>query len=156
MEPRIARRAAAAALLAGIGIDVLFDRLGLGINVPLATAAILALVTWLARSHRPADPLDWWLPAVALGASLVPALRTDPSVVPLDLGLVALATAAWSIAVTGVAVTHRAAAAVVLLGAEAGIAGVVALGWLLRRAGGNVHPDRYCQDQQPRPEGLAP
>jgi len=135
VEPRIARRAAAAALLAGIGIDVLFDRLGLGINVPFATAAILALVTWLARSHRPADPLDWWLPAVALGASLVPAVRTDPSVVPLDLGLVALATAAWSIAVSGVAVTRRAAAAVVLLGAEAGIAGVVALGWLLRRAG---------------------
>ena len=39
MDPRIARRAAAAALLSGVLADALFDRTGLGINVPIATLA---------------------------------------------------------------------------------------------------------------------
>ena len=48
MDPRLARRAAAAAFTAGLAADVLFDRVGLGINVPIATVAILALVPFLA------------------------------------------------------------------------------------------------------------
>ena len=135
MDPRIARRAAAAALLSGVLADALFDRTGLGINVPIAALATLALVTWLAPQHRPADPVDWWLPAVALAASLGPALRTDPGVVALDLGLVVVATAAWSVAVSGVPVTRRAATAVVLLGTQAAIAAVVGLAWLVARSG---------------------
>jgi hypothetical protein len=41
VDPHIARRAAGIALLLGIFADVLFDRTALGINVPIATAAIL-------------------------------------------------------------------------------------------------------------------
>lgn len=135
MNPPTARRAAVAALLAGVAADVLFDRVSLGINVPIATAALLAVVTWLAPARRPADPLDWWLPAVALGASVWLAIRTDPSVVPLDLVLVLLATGAWSVAVSGVAVTRRAASAIAVLGVQASLVALVALGWLLCRSG---------------------
>ena len=135
MDPRIARRAAAAALRAGIVADVLFDRVGLGINVPIATFATLALVAWLAPRRRPADPVDWWLPAVALAASLGPALRTGPSVVPLDLGLVAVASAAWGVAVSGVAVTRRAATAVAVLATQSAITALVGLAWLIARSG---------------------
>ena len=135
MDPRLARRAAAAAFTAGLAADVLFDRVGLGINVPIATVAILALVIWLAPNRRPADPLDLWLPVVAVMASLGPALRTDPSVVVLDLGLVGLATAAWSLAMSGVPVTRRAASSVILLGCLAGLVATVALAWLVTRSG---------------------
>jgi hypothetical protein len=135
VEPRIARRALASALIAGVVLDVLFDRSPLGINVPIATAASLALVTWFGPGRRPADRLDLWLPAVALVASLGPAFRTDPAVVGLDLWLVLGATAAWSFAVSGVAVTRRTATAVAGLGARAVEAAFVGLGWLLSRAG---------------------
>jgi hypothetical protein len=135
VDPRIARRVVAAALLAGIGADILFDRVGLGINVPIATGAILALATWFGPRHNPVDPLDWWLPAVAFAASLGPALRTDPTVVPLDLLLIAFAATGWGIAVSGVAVTRRSAAAVTILGIRAGIVICLAMAWLLARAG---------------------
>jgi hypothetical protein len=91
-------------------------------------------VTLLGR-RRPADALDWWLPAVGAAASLGPALRTDPSVVALDLWLTAIAIAAWSFAMSGVAVTRRAARAVALMGVQAGIATVVGFAWLLTRIG---------------------
>ena len=135
MDPRLARRAAATAFVAGIAADLLFDRVGLGINVPIATVAILALVTWLGPNRRPADRLDLWLPGVAILASLGPALRTDPSVVVLDLGLVAVATAAWSVAMSGVPVTRRAASSVIVLGGVAGLVATVALAWLVTRSG---------------------
>jgi Domain of unknown function (DUF4173) len=135
VEPRLARRAAAAAFVAGLAADVLFDRVGLGINAPIATVAILALVTWFGPGRRPADRLDLWLPVVAVVASLGPALRTDPSVVGLDLGLAAVSTVAWSVAVSGVPVTRRATASVVVLGCQAGLVATVALAWLVTRSG---------------------
>ncbi len=134
MDPRIARRALAGALLGGIVADLLFDRVALGINVPLATLAALAVVTWLGRRRMP-DRLDLWLPPVAILASLGPALRTDPSVVPLDLGLAAAAVAAWSFAVRGVAVTRRTATAVAALGGVAVVALVTGFAALAGRAG---------------------
>ena len=133
MEASKARRAVAAALLGGAVADLLFDNVALGINLPIATVATLAIVTLLGR--RPADALDWWLPAVALAASLGPALRTDPGVVFLDTWLAAIAIAAWSFAVSGVAVTRRAARVVAMMGIQAGIATVVGLAWLLTRVG---------------------
>ena len=135
MDPHLARRAAATAFVAGIVADVLFDRVGLGFNVPIATVAILALVTWFGPSRRPADPLDLWLPVVATLASFGPALRTDPSVVALDLGLVGVAIGAWGVAMGGVPVTRRAASSVLLLGGVAGAVAAVGLAWLVTRSG---------------------
>ena len=134
MDAPTARRAVMAALLGGVVAELLFDNVALGINVPIAAVAALALVTLLG-AHRPADPLDWWLPAIGVAASLGPALRTDPSVVGLDGWLVAFAIAAWSFAVSGVAVTRRAARVVALMGVQAGIATVIGFAWLLTRVG---------------------
>lgn len=134
MEPRVARRALAGAIVAGILADLLLDRVALGINVPLATLAILVVLTWLGE-RRSVDRLDLWLPVVAMLAALGPAFRTDPSVIPLDLGLAAAAVGAWSFAVRGVAVTQGTARAITALG----VRGVVALGTgfatLLARSG---------------------
>jgi Domain of unknown function (DUF4173) len=133
MDPRMARRALGSALLCGIAADLLFHRVPLGINVPLATIATLAVVTWLGDRRTP-DRLDLWLPPVAVLASLGPALRTDPSVVPLDLGLAAAAVAAWSFAVRGIAVTRRTATAVAALGAVAVVGLVTGFAALAGRA----------------------
>jgi two-component system sensor histidine kinase BaeS len=130
----IARRAVVAALVAGIGAEILFDNVALGSNFAIATIATLVIVTLLGRG-RPADPIDWWLPAVAIAASLGPALRTDPNVVILDTWLSAIGIAAWSFAVSGVAVTRRAARAVALMGVQAGIATCIGFAWLLTRVG---------------------
>ncbi len=144
MEPRVARRALAGAIIAGILANLLFDRVALGINVPLATAAILVVLTWLGERRR-VDPLDRWLPVVAILAALGPAFRTDPSVIPLDLGLAAAAVGAWSFAVRGVAVTRGTATAITTLGAR----GVVALGTgfatLLARSGSDGYLSRGTQ-----------
>ena len=135
MEPRIARRALLAASLAGVAADAIFDGAPLGIGVPIAVAGVLALVTWFAPQRRPADPIDWWLPAVALAASVGPALRTDPTVVLLDLGLVASSVTAWSVAVSGIPVTRRTASAITALGAMAVFALAIGPAWLLARTG---------------------
>jgi hypothetical protein len=141
MEPRVARRALAGALVAGVLADLLFDRVALGINVPLAIAAILVVLTWLGE-RRPVDRLDLWLPVVAMLAALGPAVRTDPSVIPLDLGLAAATVGAWSFAVRGVAVTQGTARAITALG----VRGVAALGTgfatLLARSGADGYFSR--------------
>ena len=134
MEPQIARRAIASAFIGGIIAEVFFDRSQLGVNVPLATATVLVTVTVLGRHRRPVDPIDAWLPVLALVASLGPAVRTDPSVVALDVWLAAAAVAAWSFAVSGVAVTRRTTGAVAMLGAQAAAACGIGLVWLLARA----------------------
>jgi Domain of unknown function (DUF4173) len=134
VDPRIARRAAGAALALGILAEVVFDRVALGMNVPIATVLLIALVTVLAPNRRPADRLDLWLAALAIVASLGPALRTDPSVVQLDLVIMIAAIAAWSTALSGVAVTRRSAAAVAWLGVEAGVALGIGFAWLVSHA----------------------
>ena len=112
MDARTARRAVAGAFIAGVAAELLFDRVALGVNVPIAVVGALALVALFGRREGrpagPADPLDLWLAGVAVAASLGPALRTDPSVVALDLWLAAIAVSAWAFAVGGVPVTRRA------------------------------------------------
>ena len=139
MDARIARRAVVGAFLAGVTADLLFDRVALGINVPIATLAALALVAFFGRREGrpagPADPLDWWLAGVAIAASLGPALRTDPSVVMLDSWLAVIAVSAWAFAVGGVPVTRRAARAVAEMAVQAGVASVLGFAWLLTRVG---------------------
>jgi hypothetical protein len=146
VNPRIARRAVASALIAGIAADALFDRTLLGLNVPLATLAVLAVVTWSGRSGRPADRLDLWLPLVALVASIGPALRTDPTIVALDLLVVAGSVSAWAFAARGLPVTRRSAMAVAGLGARAAAASAFGLAWLLARAGADGIATRRIQD----------
>lgn len=137
MDARIARRAIGVAAVGGLLAELVFDRQPLGIGLPLFVLAVLVAVTRSSPRRRPADRLDWWLPATAVAASIGPALRTDPSVVLLDLVLVVVALAAWSVAVSGVAVTRRSAAAVTALGLVAGAAMMAAPAWLLGRVVGD-------------------
>ncbi len=135
MDPRIARRAVAAAIAAGFAADLLFDRVAVGLNVPIFTVAIIVLVLWFGGRRGPADPIDWWLLAVAAIASLGPALRTDPTVLVLD-GLLTLGgLAGWSLAVAGIAVTRRATAVLVTLALETIFAAMAGAGLLLQRTG---------------------
>ena len=134
MDPRIARRALAGAILAGLVVELMLDRVALGVNVPLLTAAMLGLIALVGR-RGPADPVDWWLPAVAILASLGPALRTDPTIVALDVLLVLGGIAGWALAVAGVPVTRRTAETVVLLFIDSALAALVGAGILARRAG---------------------
>jgi hypothetical protein len=120
MDPRLARRVALAALLLGVLGDVLFDRQGLGINVPIAVAVALVAITLLRPTGAPIDRLDLWIPPVALLAAVGVAVRTDPAIVSLDLGLAGVATLAWAICTSGQALTRRSAMAVAGLGVFAG------------------------------------
>lgn len=136
MDARSARRTLVVAVAAGLLAELVLDRQPLGISMPLSVAIVLGIVTWSAPAHRPADRLDWWLAGTALVASLGPALRTDPTVVFLDLVLVIVATGAWAVALSGVAVTRRSAEAVIALAFKAAGAMAAAPLSLLRRAVG--------------------
>jgi hypothetical protein len=119
VDARAARLLVGLALLLGVLADLLFDRSLLGLNVPIAVATLLGVLTWLGRRRGRPDVADIWLPVDAMASSLVVAVRTDGVVVLLDVTLSAAALGAWSCAAAGVPVTRRAAAAVVELGIRA-------------------------------------
>ena len=134
MDARAARLLVGLALLLGVLADLLFDRSLLGLNVPIAVATLLGVLTWLGRRRGRPDVADLWLPVVAMASSLVVAVRTDGLIVLLDVALAAAALGAWSYAATGVPVTRRAAAAVVELGIWASMSLVSGAALILFRA----------------------
>jgi hypothetical protein len=139
MTRPLARRMAVVALVAGLIADVLFDRVGLGINVPIAVAGILAITTLFRARDRRIDRLDLWLPPVAIAAGLGVAARADPAILFLDVALAGFATLGWAVAVSGEAVTRRSVIAVSALGAIAGAAlGLGAVPVLGKLAGGGA------------------
>jgi hypothetical protein len=135
VDPPIARRAVLAALAVGLVAELLLYQAAFGVNIPILTVAVLGLATWFSPHRRPADPLDWWLAAAAIAAALGPALRTDPTVIALDLVLVVGGVAGWTLAVAGLPVTRRATLAVVQLALEAFGSAVAGAGMLVARAG---------------------
>jgi hypothetical protein len=92
---------AAGALGLGVIAQLLFFDVGLGINFPIAVAALL-VAAWLAggRPLRGLRPADAWMPAAAIVLASFVALRGDRTLVTLDV-LGSLALAAASIAVFG-------------------------------------------------------
>ena len=88
MDARAARLLIGLALLLGVLADLLFDRSLLGLNVPIAVATLLGVLTWLGRRRGRPDVADLWLPVVAMASSLVVAVRTDGVVVLLDVARV--------------------------------------------------------------------
>jgi hypothetical protein len=116
VDARAARLLVGLAVLSGVLADLLFDRSLLGVNVPIAVAGLLAVLTWLGRRRGRPDVADLWLPFVAIASATVVAFRTDGVVVGLNVVLALAAIGAWSYAAAGVPVTRRAAAAVVELG----------------------------------------
>jgi hypothetical protein len=123
MDPRQARRIAATAIGLGIAGDLLFDHVAGGVNVPIAVVVVLVASTIVRPAGAVVDRLDLWQPPVAVLASIGVALRTDPTIVALDVALAAAAALAWTIAVSGEPLTRRSVVAVAALGAWA-------VGWL--------------------------
>lgn len=115
MDPRRAAALVGCAGALGLGAQLLFYAIPLGINLVLMVTATL-IASWFTRpAEARFDPLDAWLPAGAIALAAAVAFRADPVLVLLDtLGAVAL-TGASVAAVSGVRVTRRSASHVVLL-----------------------------------------
>ena len=126
MDPRLARRIAAIALISGVAGDALFDRTAPGINVPIAILAALLAATAFRPAGRQVDPLDLWIPPVTMLAALGVALRADPLVIVTDMGLAFVGAIAWAVAVSVGSLTRRSVGALLVLGTIA--AGYVGFG----------------------------
>jgi hypothetical protein len=115
------------ALAAGLLAQYLFVDAAFGINVPIATAALL-LAGWVVRD--PANPpprlVDGWLAPGALILAAFVALRGDGTLVTLDiLGAIALSGAAL-VSFGGLRLLERPFAAIAELGGRLGLSGIVA------------------------------
>ncbi len=126
MQRPLARRVLAAGLLIGLLAEVVLDGSALGLNVPLVIIALLGAAWLLRRPGRAPDPLDAWLPAVAIVSAAFVAVRGDPFLAFLDTMVALLFTGASMVAFSGVPVTRRSASIVAGLGLWA--AGAVAWG----------------------------
>ncbi|MGH2401428.1 MAG: DUF4153 domain-containing protein [Candidatus Limnocylindria bacterium] len=117
---RRAGRVVTIAAILGIVGQLLFVDAGLGINFPLAIAALL-VGGWMVRRRTPSlrDPDAWLAPSSLVFASFA-AVRADPSIVTLDL-LTALGLAGgWLAALGGLPVTARPFWSGIGLGARVG------------------------------------
>ncbi len=116
MERSLARRVLAAGLVLGLLAELSLDGSALGLNVPFMVVALLSGAWLLRRRGRAPDPLDAWLPIVAVVLAGFVAVRGDPFLAVLDT-LVALAfTGASMVAFSGLPVTRRSASVVAGLG----------------------------------------
>lgn len=116
MERPLARRVLATGLLLGLLSEFVLDGPAFGLNIPLMVIALLAAAWLLRRRGRAPDPLDAWLPIVAIVLAGFVAIRGDPFLALLDT-LVALAfTGASVVAFSGLAVTRRSASVVATIG----------------------------------------
>lgn len=122
-----AARVVGAAAAIGLGGQLLFFDVGLGINFPILIAAILA-AGWALRRPMP-GPMrrDLWLGPAAIAFAAFAALRADPTIVTLDvltaLGLTVAALTSFG----GRSVLARAFGDVIRLGFRA-------TGWMLAGA----------------------
>src|SRR5688500_3512066 len=147
---RHAGRVVAAAGMLGIIGQLLFVDVGLGINFPIAIAALL-IGGWLVRRRTPSirDPDAWLGPSSLVFASFA-ALRADPTIVSLDLVTSLGLAAGWLAALGGLRVTARPFWSGIGLGARVagwGAAGAVpalaeARGQLPAAGGLHRHPRR--------------
>ena len=117
MDGAIARRLLAAGLAIGLLADVALDGPALGLNVPLLVATILALGWSLRRRGRAPDPLDAWLPLVAMVLAAFVAVRGDPFLALLDAAGSAAFIGASLVAMSGLAVTRRSASVIATMAA---------------------------------------
>src|SRR3990170_4956424 len=88
-QPRPMARAVPVVLVSlGLGFlaQLLFFDVGIGLNLPLAVAALLG-AGWSVRDRSRAAPrlADWWLPAAALLLAAFVALRGDTTLAVLDV-----------------------------------------------------------------------
>lgn len=123
---RTAGRLAVVASILGIVGQLLYFGVAVGLNYPVSVAIALG-AAWLLRPREARfDPLDAWLPAVALILATFVALRGDPVLVFFDI-LASLGLGAGALAaIGGHAVTRRLLPG--LLGLVGSLAGSTAFG----------------------------
>ncbi|HEY7524096.1 MAG TPA: DUF4173 domain-containing protein [Candidatus Limnocylindrales bacterium] len=115
-RPMIARTLVALALALGALAQLLFYRLAPGISVPIFTVAAL-VAAWLVRPDDARfDPLDRWLPPLAVGLAALVAFRADPTLVFVNTAGAFTALGFSAAALTGIAVTRRTGEAIIGLG----------------------------------------
>ena len=111
-----ARRVLAAGLLIGVLAELVLDGPAFGVNVPVVVIALLGAAWLVRRPGRAPDPLDAWLPVVAIVSAGFVAVRGDPFLAFLDTMVALLFTGASMVAFSGLPVTRRSASAVAGLG----------------------------------------
>ena len=116
MDRTIATRSLAAAFVVGAIAQALLVGAELGINIPLVVAATMASAVFLSNGGRRIDRLDLWLPVAAVAVSAMVAIRSDSTLLFLDVVTAASLLGASMAAFAGAAVTRRSALAIVATG----------------------------------------
>src|SRR2546425_1278741 len=137
------------ALLFGLVAQLLFYGVGVGINLGIATVALLG-VAWRVRPARTRmDRFDLWIAPAAIAFAVLPALRVDLMLLLFDLPTTLVLATMASVSFAGVPLTRRApdvlfvlglvVAGRILAGGAVLLAALPELGRpLSRRAGGRV------------------
>lgn len=117
IDPATAARILLSATAVGLLAQLLFVGQSIGVNVGLATVAVLVAARLVRPSGTRTDRADWWLVPAALVFAALPAMRAAPALVGWD-GAAALALTGFAVAGTlGVRVTRRTASAIATLAA---------------------------------------
>ena len=149
MERSLALRILVAGLLIGTLAEVVLDGPAFGLNVPIVVIALLAAAWLLRRPGRAPDPLDAWLPVVAIVSAGFVAVRGDPFLAMLDTLVALTFTAASMAAFSGLPVTRRSASVVAGLGLW--VVGAVA--WGPPRTIAAMRPMPVLEDEGDRSTG---
>jgi hypothetical protein len=113
MDRTIAMRSLTAAFVVGVLAQGLLVGAELGINLPLlATATIVAAIA-VAKGGRKIDRMDLWLPVATLVVAAMIAIRSDETLLFLDVMTAAALLGASMAAFAGAALTRRSASAIV-------------------------------------------
>jgi hypothetical protein len=121
------------ALLFGLLAQWLFYRSPLGINVGIASAAVLAVAWRLRPLGARVDRLDRWIAPAAIVFAFLPALRVDHMLLLFDIPATVVLVAMAAVSFAGVPLTRRAVDVLVMLGLVV-VGRVVAGGALLLAA----------------------
>ena len=137
------------ALVFGVLAQYLFYRSALGLNIGIASAAVLT-VGWRLRPPRArVDRLDRWILPAAIVFAFLPALRVDPMLLVFDVPATLVLVTMAAVSFAGVPLTRRALDVLVILGLVV-VGRIVAGGALLlaafpdlgrpvaRRSGGRI------------------
>jgi hypothetical protein len=104
------------ALLFGLLAQSLFYRTPLGINVGIASIAVLAVAYRLRPTGTRIDRLDRWIAPAAVIFALLPALRVDVMLLLFDVPAAFVLVTMAVVSFAGVPLTRRAADILVILG----------------------------------------
>ena len=113
MDRTIATRSLTAAFAVGVIAQALLVGAELGINLPLLAGSTIVAAIGISKGGRNIDRLDLWLPVVALLVAAMVALRSDDTLLFLDVMTAAALLGASMAAFAGAALTRRSAWAIV-------------------------------------------